>query len=128
MQAPEDPDLRRHIARVWGDVCAPGFAAAHVELLDDLADQVVRRPTPRALLLLQLRAISGWSGAARLAAITAPTTVVHGAADPLMPVGNGMRLAQLIPGARYVELAAVGHLVAHEDPDTLTSIIREGAT
>ena len=35
---------------------------------------------------------------------TVPTTVVHGTEDPLIPVRNGMRIAQLIPGARYVEL------------------------
>ena len=33
-----------------------------------------------------------------------------------MPVRNGMRIAQLIPGARYVELPGVGHLVPYEAP------------
>ena len=46
-----------------------------------------------------------------------PTTVVHGSEDPLIPVRNGMRIAQLVPGARYVELPGVGHLVAYEAPD-----------
>jgi 3-oxoadipate enol-lactonase len=34
-----------------------------------------------------------------------------------------MRLARLIPGARYIELPGVGHLVPLEAPDTLTDAI-----
>ena len=54
-----------------------------------------------------------------------PTTVVHGAEDPLIPVRNGMRLAQLIPGARYVELPGVGHLVPYEAPDASLAVIAD---
>ena len=124
MQPPDGQPLHAFIASTWGEVCGPDFAATHPDVLDELADQVLRRPTPRALLLQQMRAISGWSGARRLAHIVAPTVVVHGDADRLMPVGNGMRLAQLIPQAQYVELSGVGHLVPQESPDALLSILR----
>jgi pimeloyl-ACP methyl ester carboxylesterase len=39
--------------------------------------------------------------------------------------GNGMRLARLVPGARYVELPGVGHLVPLEAPDPLADVIEE---
>src|SRR4029453_6634699 len=81
---PRREELRAHTARMWGSVCAPGFAAAHPDLFDELADSVLTRVPPRALLLEQMRAISGWGGPHRLARITAPTTVVHGDADRLM--------------------------------------------
>jgi 3-oxoadipate enol-lactonase len=48
--------------------------------------------------------------------ISAPTLVIHGSACPLLPVGNGVRLAQLIPHAPYLELPEVGHLVPNEAP------------
>ena len=70
-----------------------------------------------------MTAIAAWHGPRRLAAIACPTTVVHGDADPLMPVGNGMRLARLIPGARYVELAGVGHLPPLEAGDALADVM-----
>lgn len=38
-----------------------------------------------------------------------PTLVLHGTADPLFPPAHGRALADLIPGARFVELADVGH-------------------
>ena len=53
--------------------------------------------------------------------------VVHGTEDPLIPVRNGMRLAQLIPGARYVELEHVGHLVPYEAPDAVVDVLTSSA-
>lgn len=44
----------------------------------------------------------------RLPRITAPTLVVHGAADPFFPVGNARALAGEIPGATLVVLDGVG--------------------
>ena len=108
---------------IWEPQCAPGFADCRPELFDELVAQIVTQPTPWAAVINQLRAIAAWSGSSRLATIKAPTVVVHGALDELMPVGNGMRLAQLIPAARYIELPAVGHLVPIEAPDVLAEVI-----
>jgi pimeloyl-ACP methyl ester carboxylesterase len=91
----------------------------------ELIGQVIERPAPRAAVVHQLRAIAAWTAAGRPAAIAAPTVVVHGELDELMPVGNGMRLARLVPGARYVELPGVGHLVPLEAPDPLADVIEE---
>ena len=82
------------------------------------------RVTPRQRVFDQVRAIRSWRGAARLGRLDVPTTVVHGSRDPLIPVGNGMRLSRLIPGAEYVELAGVGHLVPHEAGAALLGLLR----
>ena len=70
-----------------------------------------------------MRAIAAWSGPRRLRRIACPTVVVHGDHDRLMPVGNGMRLSRLVPGAEYVELPGVGHLVPMEAPERLVAIV-----
>ncbi len=44
---------------------------------------------------------------ARLAGL--PTPVLHGTADPLVPLAHGRAPAAAIPGARLVELGGVGH-------------------
>ena len=44
-----------------------------------------------------------------LAEVGVPTLVVHGAADPLVPAAAGKDTAQAIPGARYHEVAKLGH-------------------
>jgi pimeloyl-ACP methyl ester carboxylesterase len=123
-----DESLETFQRKQWMNQCAPGFAEREPARFDELIDQVTARVTPRAGVMNQLRAIAGWHGSWRLQAITAPTVVVHGDLDPLMPVGNGMRLAKLIPGARYVELPGVGHLPTLEAPEALEKIVLEGAT
>ncbi len=120
---PPGTSLRRFLRDGWASVAAPGFAAAHPELIDEMARSIARRPTPRFAVLDQARAIAAWSGAGRLRRVAVPTTVVHGTEDPLIPVRNGMRLAQLVPGARYVELPGVGHLVPYEAPDRVLDLV-----
>lgn len=44
-----------------------------------------------------------------LATVTAPTTVIHGVADPLVPVEGGRDTAASIPGAVLVEIQGMGH-------------------
>ena len=45
----------------------------------------------------------------RLKSVTAPTLVIHGADDPLVPVEGGRDTAASIPGARLVEIPGMGH-------------------
>ena len=116
-------ELAAYFRSVWEPQSAPGFPARNPKVFEELAGQILQRVTPRRAVINQLRAIAAWSGAGRLAKITVPTTVVHGVADELIPVGNGMRLARLIQGARYVELGGVGHLIPLEAPEVLTDVI-----
>ncbi|RSM73159.1 alpha/beta hydrolase [Actinoplanes sp. ATCC 53533] len=44
----------------------------------------------------------------RLGEITAPTLVVHGDEDPFFPYGNGVALAEEIPGATLLTLPGIG--------------------
>ena len=45
----------------------------------------------------------------RLAKITAPTVVLHGADDPLVPVAGGRDTAASIPGAEFIVIPGMGH-------------------
>lgn len=44
-----------------------------------------------------------------LRSLKVPTLVVHGADDPLVPPENGRRVAEAVPGARYLEFPGAGH-------------------
>lgn len=46
---------------------------------------------------------------AELRHVTTPTLVVQAGRDPLNPAPHGRHLAELIPGARLVEIAGMGH-------------------
>ncbi len=45
----------------------------------------------------------------RLAKVKAPTLVIHGAADPLVPPGNSEDIARRIPGARLEVIQNMAH-------------------
>jgi pimeloyl-ACP methyl ester carboxylesterase len=49
--------------------------------------------------------------------ITAPTLVIHGDIDPLVPVANGRYLAEHITGARLIIYHGVGHIPIVERRD-----------
>jgi len=63
------------------------------------------RGTQRQLLAI----LADGSRADRLAKITAPTLVIHGAADPLVPAPGGRDTAARIKGARFELIDAMAH-------------------
>ena len=124
MSVPEPQEtFRDFVLRSWSSIGGPGFLDRDRAGAHELVERIAERVTPRAGVLSQARAMAAWHGAHRLASVTVPTVVVHGREDPLVPVGNGMRIAQLIPGARYVELANIGHLVPFEAPEAVLEAI-----
>ncbi len=58
----------------------------------------------------QYRAVAAAPGRdAALARLAVPTLVIHGSADTLVTPGAGRHTAEVIPGARYVEIEGMGH-------------------
>jgi len=60
--------------------------------------------------------------------LAVPTLIIHGEADPLVPVAWARRAQQRIPGARLVTLPGVGHLSPREAPDAVNTAIRDFLT
>jgi pimeloyl-ACP methyl ester carboxylesterase len=58
----------------------------------------------------QLQGILAWEAYSRIAQITAPTLVIHGKSDALVPPGNGELIAGRIPGSKLVLLEHASHL------------------
>jgi len=59
----------------------------------------------------------------RLVRITAPTLVVWGSGDRLIPLPYGQAYANGIPGARLVVIDACGHLPPIEQPDRFADVV-----
>lgn len=59
----------------------------------------------------------------RLKKVTAPTLVIHGTDDPLVPVEGGRDTARAIPGAKLHEIPGMGHDLPLELVDEIAAAI-----
>jgi 3-oxoadipate enol-lactonase len=91
---------------------------------DDFAAMASALPARQQTVQLQIQAIGGHDTQARLAEITAPTLVIHGTEDRMIPVANGELIASLIPGAKLEIFDGVGHLFWWERPELSAELIR----
>jgi pimeloyl-ACP methyl ester carboxylesterase len=99
----------RHLERVMSLIGSPAFPPEPARLKTRL-EQSVRRAWRPAGTARQLLAV-GADGDRRalLPGITAPTTVIHGEADPLVPVQAGRELQSLIKGSTADFIPGMGH-------------------
>lgn len=96
--------------RTYSAITGPGYAANHPQAIDNFAGIARYRPVQRAAYTRQLQSALSHDATQQLAQITAPTLVIHGDADPLVPPANGDYLAKHIPGAQHIVYHNVGHI------------------
>lgn len=111
------PGLRRRIAQVTG--LDPVYLAA--------ARQAALRPTAWRSFATEQRALVRDLPEleARLAQITAPTTILAGAEDRIVPARAARALARQIPGARLIVSDHAGHLLPQHDPQLIADVVLE---
>jgi 3-oxoadipate enol-lactonase len=68
-------------------------------------------------------AIMNFDFTAQLPALRVPTLVVCGADDPGTPASENRRLAELVPGGRYEEIANARHFPNVEHPEAFNRIM-----
>jgi 3-oxoadipate enol-lactonase len=94
---------------------------------DRIADDLAQRPEDEGSAVAhaqQLLAAATHSAAARLGGITAPTLVVHGVEDRVLPPENARRLAAAIPGAELSLWDDAGHLYTTDAPGADREVAR----
>jgi len=96
--------------------------ASHVEATRAMLAECSRetlRDAGRALLTLDVTE--------GLPALTVPTLVLVGTADALTPPRDARQIAELLPGARIVELPGAGHMLMYERTDEVDALVVEFA-
>jgi rifampin ADP-ribosylating transferase len=97
--------------------------AVPAEYLEDRVDDGIRMPAHVWKL-----ALAGFSDAAvptESGTIQAPTLIIWGERDELLPQGEGERLAAAIPRSRMVVYESTGHMVLWEQPERIANDIAE---
>ena len=96
---------------------APGWTDAHPDEFEALLADRLEHPTPPECWRAQFDACNDWiARPTPVEEIEAPTLVVHGDADRIVPYENGVALAGRIPDARLERFAGAGHLLFLESP------------
>lgn len=109
-------------AQLWLQFSAKSFEPSP-EVRRDMGRAALLEPAPAMGALRQARAIYAWQGPMRLRRIVAPTTLVHGLADHVIPVVNVHRIAEQITHADVVEVPGAGHLIPWEAPTVLQKVL-----
>jgi 3-oxoadipate enol-lactonase len=71
----------------------------------------------------QLTGILAWSSYLRLPRVNAPTLVIHGEEDRLVPSQNGRVVADRIPGAQFRLVPNAGHMLLTDQPEICTELV-----
>lgn len=119
-------DLRRH-GPLGGKGAAllvtPEFVRRRTGLLSRLAVRALARPTPPAVLREQAAAVLAFDLSARLGEVLAPTLVITGDRDGVIPPENARLLVRGIRGARGVIVKDTAHCFFWEAPERAAAAV-----
>ncbi|MFI4980274.1 MAG: alpha/beta fold hydrolase [Nevskiales bacterium] len=101
--------LVQHSMNTWKLIGSPGYPTDDATLRAMVERDQKRSLYPRGMARQTLAIMAAKSRLPLLKRIAAPTLVIHGEADPLVPVAAGRELGKLIPGARLEIIPGMGH-------------------
>jgi pimeloyl-ACP methyl ester carboxylesterase len=94
---------------LWRAIGSPGFELDEARIRERSGRDYDRAFHPQGTVRQMAAIVAGGSREENLAALTVPTLVIHGAADPLVPVAGGHDTAATIPGAQLRIVEGMGH-------------------
>lgn len=121
---PEDGAREEVVRRQLEAFAAPGFRQRDPEAFERMLRTRLANLAPAFAWQRQLEAILESERVELVRSISAPTLVVHGREDPLIPFENGEMLRDLIPDARLVPVGGCGHMMNWERPGEVVEAIR----
>jgi len=114
LMTPPPSDSREHRIeagmKVWRAIGSPGYQESDVELRAIVTREVDRSPyDPAGIGRQMLAIISAPPRNEILKNVRAPSLVIHGADDPLVPLEGGKDTAASIPGCEIIVVPGMGH-------------------
>ena len=107
---PQDREaLIDHFVSVVKVIGSPGFPTPEPALRKRIAVGVHRSVHPLGVARQMVAIVACGDRSALLTRITAPTTIIHGRSDPLIPVAAAEDLGRKIPGSQVTIIDGMGH-------------------
>ena len=117
--------VEERVQQFWLVTVTPEFMEADKEFLDDIITAHLATPTPWETFGRQFMAAQLFDTYERLSQIDAPTLIIHGDRDVLVPVGNAEVLGKRIEGSQIRIVPGVGHMFFWEKPEESAGAIVE---
>jgi len=108
-EGPARDQLVAHGMKLRRTIGSPGYPTPDAELRAFVEKNVDRRWWPEGAARQYLSVIASGDRVELLKKIKAPTLVLHGEEDPLLPVECGRDVARLVPGAEIETWPGWGH-------------------
>lgn len=83
----------------------------------------IETPTPAETVVNQMAAVGEFDTYERLASIEAPTMVLHGDSDVLIPTENARILHERIPGSMLEIMPEAGHMFFWDHPEQTAEVL-----
>ena len=113
LSRPADPNsvqsVIEHYVKLYRLIGSPGYPPTEADLRERLGMAVRRAYRPAGTLRQMVAIAADGNRSALLAQVRQPTQIIHGKADPLVPVAAGIDLAARIAGAEVDLIAGMGH-------------------
>ena len=107
---PKDPEsVIAYMVEMFGVIGSPAYPSSKEELRSRIGRSVRRAYEPAGTARQLLAIIASGDRRKLLHTIAAPTLVIHGAEDPLVPLAAGRDTAQNSPGASLLVIEGMGH-------------------
>jgi 3-oxoadipate enol-lactonase len=104
---------------------APAYYDSHADSIDERLKIARRHRAPRAAVVRQLRCLAVSEVDEPYYRILAPTLVLAGEYDAMIPNCYGKRMADAIPGSEFHILQGCGHNAVEEMPQVVRPMIEE---
>ena len=119
-----DPeDMIAYSVRAARVIGSPGYPATEERLQRRVRSDFERGWYPQGVARQMAAIVADGDRRAMLKTITAPTLVIHGEADPLVPLAGGKDTEANIPGARLLTIPGMGHDLPLALVDTLADAV-----
>jgi pimeloyl-ACP methyl ester carboxylesterase len=98
-----------HSINVWRTIGSTGFALDEERVRNRATLSFDRCFHPEGMARQLVAILAHGDRTSALDSVTAPTLVIHGVADPLVPLECGRATARAVPGADLLEIEGMGH-------------------
>ena len=98
-----------HNMNAWRKIWSPGFPFEEKRARTYMEESYDRSYYPSGMARQNMAILSCGDRTASLSSVKAPTLVIHGSCDPLIPVEAGKDTARVIPGANLLIIDGMGH-------------------